>query len=86
MKAYFPTDKPSRRARDEKGEAAHLFRVSLSVIKRYARMVPSIVNLGQGQPTSRDEGRCASLPGPTPSLQCKNPPMAHPGQQIGEAA
>jgi hypothetical protein len=51
----------------------------LSSIKRYARMVPFIVNLGQGQPTSRDEGRCASLPGPTPSLQCKNPPMAHPG-------
>jgi hypothetical protein len=40
----------SRGMKDEKGEAAYLFGVSLFSVKRYAKMVPSIVNLGQGQP------------------------------------
>jgi hypothetical protein len=30
--------------KDEKGEAAYLFKVSLSSVKRYAKIVPSIVN------------------------------------------
>jgi hypothetical protein len=39
MKAYFPKDKSKPWA-----EAAHLFEVSDFSVKRYARMVPSIVN------------------------------------------
>jgi hypothetical protein len=34
----------SRGAKDEKGEAAYLFRVSFFSVNRYAKMVPSIVN------------------------------------------
>jgi hypothetical protein len=48
MKAYFQQTSWSRGAKDEKGEAkgeaAYLFRVSLSSVNRYAKMVPSIVN------------------------------------------
>jgi hypothetical protein len=41
---YFEQTSWSRGAKDEKGEAAYLFRVSLSSVNRYAKMVPSIVN------------------------------------------
>jgi hypothetical protein len=44
MKDYFQQTSWSRGAKDEKGEAAYLFRVSLSSVNRYAKMVPSIVN------------------------------------------
>jgi hypothetical protein len=44
------------------GEEGYLFGVSLCSVNCYARMVPSTVNLVQGQPTSRDDGRCALLP------------------------
>jgi hypothetical protein len=44
MKAFFPKQaSQSHRTRDERA-GAHLFKVSLSSIKRYARMVPFIVN------------------------------------------
>src|SRR5919107_769816 len=57
----------------------------LSSIKRYARMVPSIVNLGQGRPTCRDGEDCA--PPPDRSLpKCNNPPMVLPRQQFAETA
>ncbi len=44
MKAYFPTDKSEPWTKDEKGEAAYLFGVSFSSVKRHASMDPSIVN------------------------------------------
>ena len=45
MEAYFPTDKSEfLERRMKKGEAAYLFGVSLSSVKRYASMVSSIVN------------------------------------------
>jgi hypothetical protein len=55
MKAYlwktFAKDNRIRGTKNEKGEAAYLLGVSSSSVKRYARMVPFIVNLGQGRPT-----------------------------------
>jgi hypothetical protein len=60
---------------------AHLFKVSLSSIKRYATMVPFIVNLGQGRPTCTDDEDCAPPPDQSP-LWCKTQPMARPAQQI----
>ena len=85
MKAYFPIACRNRGTKDEKGAAAYLFGVSFSSVKRYARMLSSIVNSGQAQPTCRDDGCCAPLPGQSP-LQCNNPPMARPGQRIAESA
>src|ERR687898_1431725 len=72
MKAYLwkscaQKDSRSRRARDEKGEAAHLFGISLSSVKRYARAWSTyVVNLGQGQPTCRDDEGCAPPPDRSP--------------------
>src|ERR671910_3655238 len=91
MKAYLwkscaQKDSRSRRARDEKGEAAHLFGISLSSVKRYARAWSTyVVNLGQGQPTCRDDEGCAPPPDRSPP-KCNNPPMARPRQQIAETA
>ena len=39
MKAYFPQTSRSRGTKDEKGQAAYLFGVSFSSVKRYARML-----------------------------------------------
>src|SRR5215216_1681054 len=51
----------------------------------YARMVPSIVTLGQRQPRCRDGEDCAPLP--DQSLpKCSNLPMARPRQQFAETA
>ncbi len=69
----------------KKCAAAYLFGVSLSSVKRYARMVPFIFNARQGQPTCRDDEDCAPLPVQSP-LQCKNPPMVHPDLRIAETA
>jgi hypothetical protein len=57
-----------------------------TVLKRQVhRRVPSIVTLGQRQPTCRDGEDCAPLP--DQSLpKCKNPPMARPRQQFAETA
>src|SRR5215211_3678824 len=74
----------SHRTRDQRA-GAHLFKVSLSSIKRYARMVPFIVNSGQGQPPCRGDEGCAPLPDQSP-LWCKTQPMARPAQRIVEAA
>jgi len=66
MKAFFPKQaNQSRRTRDEKADA-YLFKVSLSSIKRYARMIPFIVNSRQGQPTCRGDEGCAPLPDQSP--------------------
>src|SRR5215207_994782 len=46
-------------------------------------MVPSTVNLGQGQPTCRDDEGCAPPPDRSPP-KCNNPPRARPRQQIAE--
>ena len=44
MKAYFPLACRSRGTKDEKGEVAYLFGVSISSVKRYARAwsIPSL--------------------------------------------
>jgi hypothetical protein len=63
----------------------HLFGVSFSSVKRYASIVPSIVNLGQGRLTCTDDEGCAPLPDQSP-LQCKNPPMVHLDLGIAETA
>ena len=70
---------------EEKGTVAYLFGVSFSSVKRYARMLSSIVNSGQAQPTCTDDGCCAPLPGRSP-LHSNNLPMAPPGQRIAESA
>src|SRR5918995_2904947 len=52
---------------------------------RYARMVPSIVTVGQGRPTCRDGEGCAPLP--DQSLpKYSNLPMVLPRQQFAETA
>jgi hypothetical protein len=85
MKAFFPKQaSQSPRTRDER-VGAHLFKVSLSSVKRYARMVPFIVNSRQARPTCRGDEGCAPLPDQSP-LWCKTQPMARPAQQIAEAA
>src|SRR5215218_6935501 len=72
-------DRRSRRkARHEKERSCPSVRGEPLLLKRYARMVPFIVNLGQGQPTCRDDEGCAPLPYRSPP-KCKNQPMAHPG-------
>jgi hypothetical protein len=51
LNAYFPKQTGrSRGTKDDKGDAVYLFGLSLFSVKRYARMVPLIVNSGQGQP------------------------------------
>jgi hypothetical protein len=45
MKAYFPKQASrSCGTKDDKGQAVYLFGLCFSSVKRYARMVPSIVN------------------------------------------
>jgi hypothetical protein len=69
----------------KQSEATYLFGVGFSSVKRYPRMVPSIVNLGQGQLRCTDDEGCAPLPDQS-LLQCKNPPMVHPDLGIAETA
>jgi hypothetical protein len=78
MKSCQPIDGSSK---NKKGEAAYLLGVSFAPVKRYARMVSLIVNLGQGQPPCRDDGCCAPLPGQSPP-HSNNPPMVHPDPRI----
>src|SRR5215218_6577929 len=85
MKACCTTYKSKPRPKGEKVEVAYLFGVSFSSAKRYASMVPSIVNLGQGQPTCTDDEGCAPLPDQSP-LQCKTRPMVHLDLRIAETA
>src|SRR5215213_11495195 len=80
-------DRRSRRkARHEKERSCPSVRGEPLLLKRYARMVPFIVNLGQGQPTRKYECRCAPLPDRSLPLQCTNPPMAYPDLRIAETA
>jgi hypothetical protein len=62
-------------------EAAQLFGVSLSFIKRNASMVPSIVNSAQGRRQCRYDEGCAPLPDQSPR-KCRNLPTVHQGQRI----